>query len=193
MSGDCEEILQELVEGNERFCAGEAEQDVDHKKARRKNLGGQEPKVMVLGCSDSRVPPEIIFDRGIGDIYTVRVAGNVVDDLVLGSIEYGVIHVGIKVVVVMGHSQCGAVMACCEGNMLEGCMGSVVNKLKKSFKKAKDMDGDVEENTCLNNVQNMVGKITLEGDGFEELIEEDELLICGAYYQMDSGKVEFLK
>ncbi len=108
---DCEEALARLMAGNGRFVSGELKHPHLGKDWRKRLAGGQKPFATILGCSDSRVPPELLFDQGFGDLFVIRVAGNVIDTDVTGSIEYGVDHLGTKLVVVMGHDGCGAVTA----------------------------------------------------------------------------------
>jgi len=111
-----EQALKLLLEGNQRFVAGKLEHPNQTPARRAEVAKGQHPFAAVLACSDSRTPPEIIFDRGLGDIFTVRVAGNVADQVVIESLDYSVKHLGVRVVMVLGHSRCGAVIAAVEGH-----------------------------------------------------------------------------
>lgn len=186
------DVIKLLIDGNKRFYSGNMEHPHMSKDDRVLGMAGQEPKVVVLCCSDSRVPPEIVFDVGLGDMFVVRVAGNVVSELVIGSIEYGVTHLGIEVVLVMGHSQCGAIQAVCDGMDKDGYAPAIADQINKAFRKAKAMSGDIEKNTCLINVESMVSEIKNKGLGFDKLMSDNELVVCGAYYQIDSGEVKFL-
>ncbi len=111
-----EQALKLLLEGNQRFVAGKLEHPNQTPERRTEVAKGQHPFASVLACSDSRTPPEIIFDRGLGDIFTVRVAGNVADKVVIESLDYSVKHLGVRVVMVLGHRRCGAVIAAVEGH-----------------------------------------------------------------------------
>ena len=131
------EALQKLIDGNKRFVTGQfALKDLGD--ARREELvKGQKPFAVILTCSDSRVPPEHIFDQGLGDIFVVRNAGNVVDPVTLGSIEYAVEHLLAPLVVVLGHDYCGAVKAAVDGGEAPGSIGAIIAKLLPSVEKAK--------------------------------------------------------
>ena len=109
------DALEKLKEGNQRFIEFKQKHPDEDKKRRQEMLKGQHPFVVILSCSDSRVPPELIFDQGLGDIFEIRNAGNVLDEHVIGSIEYAIMHLGVKLVVIMGHQDCGAVGATLSG------------------------------------------------------------------------------
>ena len=110
-----EQALKKLQEGNKRFIEFKQKHPDENRKRRKEMLKGQHPFVVILSCSDSRVPPELIFDQGLGDIFEIRNAGNVLDDHVIGSIEYAVMHCGVKLIVIMGHQDCGAIAATLSG------------------------------------------------------------------------------
>jgi len=109
------EALEKLIEGNRRYIAGECQGEGRHEERRAETVCGQDPFAIVLGCSDSRVPPEIIFDSGIGDLFVIRVAGEVAGEFALGSIEYAALHLGTPLLLVLGHTNCGAITAAVAG------------------------------------------------------------------------------
>jgi carbonic anhydrase len=183
--------LQALKSGNDRFVAGHPlhpNQDTD----RRTDLSaGQHPFAIIVGCSDSRVPPEIVFDQGLGDLFVVRVAGNVVDDHALGSIEYAVEHLHVKLIVVLAHDKCGAVQAAVAGGDAPGHIQSIVDAIQPAVDKAKTEPGDVLDNAIDENARNTADRITHDPALTHE-IESGELDVEAARYKLDTGKVVFL-
>jgi carbonic anhydrase len=145
--------LQKLIEGNQRFVEHKP-QYPDQSAARLQEVAqAQHPFATILCCADSRVPTEIIFDQGIGDIFDVRVAGNIVTPETLGSIEYAVVLLGTPLLMVLGHERCGAVTAAVQNGSLLGEIGSFVKAIKPAVKRVKDQPGDAVENTVVANVQ----------------------------------------
>lgn len=183
--------LQLLIEGNKRYVSGNPIYPNQDEKRRKEVLSGQKPFAVIVGCSDSRVPPEIIFDQGIGDLFIIRVAGNIVDDVALGSIEYAVEHLGTELVIVLGHSKCGAVTATVKNEEAHGHIGSIVNIIKPAVEKAKTQSGDIVENAIKNNVDLAVETLKSSEPIIKKSIEEGKLRIIGAYYHIDNGIVEF--
>jgi carbonic anhydrase len=122
-----------MIEGNKRYVAGKASHKNQDSTRRMDVTGGQHPFAVVISCSDSRVPPEIIFDQGIGDLFVIRLAGNIVDDAALGSIEYAIEHLGTKYIMVMGHESCGAVKATVQGGEAPGHIGSIVKAIQPAI------------------------------------------------------------
>jgi carbonic anhydrase len=135
LTGD--QALQELMNGNKRYVAAELAHPNQTAARRAEVAKGQDPFAIIVGCSDSRVPPEIIFDQGLGDLFVTRVAGNIVDDVVLGSIEYAAEHLGVPLIVVLGHKRCGAVEAAAKGGDAPVHIRSLVEAIKPAIKKAK--------------------------------------------------------
>jgi len=183
-----------LVEGNQRF--------VQNVKAQRnlkeqvlETSEGQFPFAVVLSCIDSRVPAEIVFDQGIGDIFSIRVAGNIINEDVLGSMEYGCKVAGSKIVVVMGHTKCGAVTAACN-NVELGNITPLLEKIKPavkiSRKKGEIMDEKSIEEVALNNVKLSISQIRRMSPILAEMEENGEIEIVGAIYSVSSGQVEFI-
>ncbi len=153
-------------------------------------MDGQAPFAVIVGCSDSRVPPEIIFDQGIGDLFVVRTAGNILDSIGMGSIEYAVQHLGVRLVVVMGHSRCGAVGAAIEGGTTGGRLDSVIEALEKTVSRVRGASGDEHEAVSRMNVRSTVERLRNDESFFRNLAEKEGLEIIGAYYDLDTGRVE---
>ena len=140
---DAGEALQLLKGGNKRYLSRQLSEKTDYEEIRQALAEGQKPFAIVLCCADSRVAPEICFDQKLGDIFVVRNAGNVVDETVLGTIEYGVEYLGIPLVVVVGHSRCGAVAAACKGGKLSDNIQWIVHKIEPSVRKGNGVDETV--------------------------------------------------
>ena len=184
--------LRKLMEGNKRYVSSHLEHPDQSSERRFELKHGQHPFAIILGCSDSRVPPEVIFDQGLGDLYVVRVAGNVLDQMIVASIEYAVLHLGVSLIMVMGHSQCGAVGATCAHDQLEGHLPSLTFALNAAFNQAKDLPGDLIENVTLANVGLVTSELKQTGAHFPEMVKSDKLTIVPAYYHIGTGKVELL-
>ncbi len=184
--------LRKLMEGNKRYVSSNLN-NTDISSERRFELKhGQYPFAIILGCSDSRVPVEILFDQGLGDLYVVRVAGNVIGRMIVASIEYAVLHLNVSLIMVMGHSQCGAVKATCDNEKLEGSLPSLTSALSPALNSAKDMPGDLVENVAIANIRNVVKELGQSGANFPGMIESGKLDIVPAYYNIDTGKVDLL-
>jgi carbonic anhydrase len=190
-----DEAMKKLVEGNNRYVAGKMAQK-DLGDARRKEVltKGQHPFATIITCSDSRVPPEIIFDQGIGDIFIIRVAGNVVDTVSLGSIEYGVEHVGTPVLMILGHQSCGAVKAAVFSKEApEGFIGEIVKKIKPAADKAKSSGKQGDEMLDIaikENIHNVYKEILERSPVVKELVHKKKLKVVLGEYQLESGKVQ---
>lgn len=184
-----------LIAGNQRYVAGRPRQ-VDHSARREQVAPAQMPFAIVLGCSDSRVPPEILFDQGLGDIFTVRVAGNIADDLGIGSMEYAVEHFGTPLIVVLGHERCGAVGAAVEadksGVMPPPHIASLVTALQPAVAASKDMPGDPVANAIATHVRQTVDALKASGPVLADAVGKGSLDIVGAVYRLKSGEVGFL-
>ena len=191
---DPDEVWKDLMAGNRRFTGAKVIRP-HQAAARRVELAkGQNPPAIVLSCSDSRVPPEIVFDQGLGDIFVVRVAGNVVDDDVLGSIEYAVEHLGSSLIVVMGHQSCGAVKAVVDNAAADGHIlplvkhiAPVVAELKKKADGCADPKSLLDASISANVKQSV--KLLIEDETLSKFIAEHKIKVIGARYQLDSGKV----
>ena len=187
------EALAQLMAGNERYVAAQVthpHQDV----ARRDEVSkGQNPFAIILGCSDSRVPPEVIFDQGIGDLFIIRVAGNIVDDVVLGSIEYAAEHLHTPLIVVLGHSKCGAVSATVASGELEGHLPSLAKSIQPAIERAKTQSGDLIKNSIRENALMMADQLKSSAPILAELVHAGKLRVVAAHYDLDSGKVDLLE
>jgi len=188
-----EQALKLLLEGNQRFVAGKLERPNQTPARRAEVAKGQHPFASVLACSDSRTPPEIIFDRGLGDIFTVRVAGNVADQVVIESLDYSVKHLGVRVVMVLGHRRCGAVIAAVEGHEEDNeDVGPMLRELKPAVAATRGMPGDPVENAVRENVK-LVVKNLASSQELSALVKSGELKIVGGIYDLDTGTIEMLK
>jgi len=183
-----------LVEGNKRFAANlKAQRNLQDQVFETSK--GQYPFAVILSCIDSRVPAELVFDQGIGDIFSVRVAGNIVNDDVLGSMEYACKVAGSKIAVVLGHTKCGAVTAACN-NVALGNITTLLNKIKPSVNKVqKDespmTDIQIEEVTS-ENVTHSIARIRKESPILAEMEKNGEIEIVGANYDITTGIVKFI-
>jgi len=191
-SSKADSILRRLTEGNLRYVSSKPEHPNQGEDRRIEISKGQSPVAVIVGCSDSRIPPEIVFDQGLGDLFVIRVAGNVLDDIGMGSIEYAVDHLGVEVVVVLGHGKCGAVSATVGGGEAHGHIGSIVDAIIPALTKAKELPGDLTDNTIRANVGLMVEKIRSSQPILAKKSGEGKVKIVGAYYNIETGKVEFI-
>lgn len=190
-----EQALLKLMDGNARFASGNSVHPDQSAERRGEVMSAQNPFAVIVSCSDSRVPPEIIFDQGIGDIFIVRTAGEVVDDVALGTIEYAVEHLGTPLVVVLGHDSCGAVKATVEGGEAPGHIGSLVEAIKPAVDEARKENKNQEEllDTAIdNNIKNIVGYLNASEPILSEAVKEGKLEIIGARYHLDSGRVDLV-
>ena len=179
---DSQKALELLKTGNTRFVSGALTPKDNYAELREQLIAGQHPFAVVLCCSDSRVAPEIIFDQKLGDLFVIRNAGNVVDEDVLGSIEYAVEHLGTPLVVVLGHSCCGAVTATCQGGDLPGHIVDIAKRIRPS----------ISMGCCIND------NARRHAQRMAHLIEDDDIVyhigakVVAAFYDLQSGKVEWL-
>ena len=184
--------LAELKDGNRRYTEDKMTACNRYEITRKKSAGKQTPFAIIVSCSDSRVPPEIVFDQAIGDLFVIRVAGQALDVNELGTIEYAVEHLGVKLIVVLGHERCGAVTAAVEEGKVPGHIGNIVNCIKPAADKAKKMPGDPVQNAVIENVKMIVQKLTACEPILKEAVHKHELKIVGACYDLDDGCVTFL-
>lgn len=195
------EALERLREGNRRFVAGAPSRDSLTNHARRSEfVEGQEPFAVILGCSDSRVPVEIVFDQGLGDLFVIRVAGNIVAPSQIGSVEFAAARYGVRLVVVLGHTRCGAVQATLED--LESTstqsrnLGSIVARIRPSVEGllATELRRDLEALTreaVRANVRVSADCLRHGSAVLERLIRNDGLQVVGAEYALETGVVDF--
>ena len=192
-----DEALAKLKEGNARFVASPELCALDLTKRRTEVAKGQAPWATILACADSRVPPELIFGGlNLGELFVCRNAGNTADTDVLGTIEYGGEHLGSPLIVVVGHSNCGAVKAACEvaktGAELPGHIGLMVDAILPAAKAEMGKEGDFVANTVRENARRIAEKIGRESKIIKHLVHEGKVKIAYAVYDLDSGKVDFL-
>jgi carbonic anhydrase len=197
------EALERLKEGNRRFVASVRSPDVSEHRARRAELAtGQEPFAIILGCSDSRVPAELVFDQGLGDLFVIRVAGNIVASSQIGSVEFAAERFGTRLVVVLGHSQCGAITATLEElrrpteNQSRG-LRSIVDRVRPSVETVLDAHRGGDVSTLIDaavraNIRASVSHLRYGSEILERLADKDGLVIIGAQYSLDTGEVNFL-
>lgn len=187
-------VLEELMAGNNRFLANNL--TLHNLPAQVKNsAGGQNPKAIILSCIDSRVPVEEVFDENIGDIFVARVAGNIVNDDILGSIEYACKYAGAKLVMVMGHESCGAVKAAVD-NVVDGKITTLVAKIKPAVNDNKEFAGEktsknheLVDAVCKSNVRNNITNIRKSSTILNQMEKDGKIKIVGAYYDLETGKV----
>jgi len=187
-----DDALKELMDGNRRFMEEHQKHPHEDRQWRYSLAEGQHPFAVILTCSDSRVAPEIIFDQGLGDLFVIRVAGNVAREKVIGSIEYAVAHLGSKLVMVLGHENCGAVGASLDIDNSEGQIGVIIQAIKPAVYLAKQMEGDLLTNSVKNNAR-MVGEQLKESQPIlTRGIKEGGVKVVSAYYKISTGEVELL-
>ena len=180
-----------LKEGNQRFVKNLKTQR-NHLDLVEETSDGQYPFAVVLSCIDSRVPAELVFDQGIGDIFSVRVAGNIVNEDILGSIEYGCAVAGSKIITVLGHTKCGAVTAACQ-NVELGNITALLSKVKPAIATVKSATGNVEvEKVAIENVYQSIKEIRAKSNILADLEKEGKIKIVGAIYNVENGEVTFL-
>ena len=184
------DVLTRLKEGNERFIADKLDGKLQNSSRRSALTGGQEPYAIILSCADSRVVPELCFDAGLGELFVVRVAGNVANTSSIGSIEYAVAHIGCPLLVVMGHESCGAVTAAIGG----GDNGYNINHLLAHITPAMAAAGDGAgvNDVVKKNAELTVAELSKRSPIIADAIEAGKLTVVPAYYDLASGGVEFL-
>ena len=189
-----QDALQRLLDGNKRFTADQnASRDLLQQV--EETSGGQFPFAAVLGCIDSRVPVEVVFDQGVGDIFSARVAGNIVNEDILGSLEYACKVAGSKLILVLGHTKCGAVTAACK-NVELGNITALLSKIKPAVDIVIKEDAEVNdssiEQVSLQNIKQSIANLHNQSPILKEMVEKGEILIKGAVYDVASGKVSLV-
>ena len=197
------EALTRLREGNRRFVAGESSAALSSSARREELVAGQEPFAIILGCSDSRVPAELVFDQSFGDLFVIRVAGNIVAPSQVGSVEFAASRYGTRLVVVMGHTQCGAILATLEE--LQGGatsqsrnLRSIVDRVRPSVEtlmsgRRPPSGDDLVRDAVRANVRASVNHLRHGSELLEKLIQETSLLVVGAEYSLETGVVDFFE
>ena len=190
-----DEAKQMLIEGNQRFISNSPQQrslldEVNHSSS------GQNPFATILSCIDSRISAELVFDQGVGDIFSVRIAGNIINEDILGSIEFATEVVGTKLILVLGHTSCGAIQGACNGVEL-GHLTGLLNKIQpviKSVKQHSDLsDNQLADQVAKENVRHTMQGIRQQSPIINQLLQNNKIALLGAMYDVKTGKVEFLK
>lgn len=192
---NAEQALARLLEGNQRFVKGAALHPDGTPGRRAELVSGQKPFATVLTCSDSRVPPEILFDQGLGDIFVVRVAGNIAGVSEQGSIEYAAEHLGVPVLVVLGHTNCGAVKAAVGGGKAEGALGALLKNMEPAVRAAKAHGAkgeSLEPAVVEENVRLTALNLLRKNHVVRRLVAEGKLKVSAAVYDLASGEVRLL-
>ena len=192
-----QDALDILVQGNKRFIENK-QQDKNFSEMREALENIQQPFAAILGCSDSRVAPELIFDQTLGDLFSVRLAGNVACRKAIGSLEYSCKYLGSKIIVVMGHSNCGAVKAACD-NFEEGNITEIIKLLQPAVSEETTTldpernakNSEFVSNVCFLNVKKQMQNIINQSDILKDLLDKKQIGIIGAVYNFASGQVEF--
>jgi carbonic anhydrase len=187
-----DQALQELKVGNAHHADHRYKHPHETPVRQHELTTGQHPHAVILGCADSRVPPEIVFDQGLGDLFTVRVAGNVAGDDEIASIEYAVEHLHTPLLVVMGHQKCGAVSAAVEGGNADGHLAELIKAIQPAVDKARSMPGDVIDNAVRANVEMVVSQLRTSQPLLSSFVKAGKLRVVGAVYSLDTGKVTWL-
>lgn len=188
------EALERLREGNGRFVRNVRDSSALVGDARRAQLvDGQEPFAIVLGCSDSRVPAELVFDQGFGDLFVIRVAGNVAGDDELASLEYAAEHLSVPLIVVLGHQKCGGVTAAVQGGEAPGHLPALMKLLQPAVEKTKGAPGDAVANAVRANVEIVVGQLRASKPLLAGLASAGKMKVVGGVYSLDTGRVDWLK
>jgi carbonic anhydrase len=194
MNGD--QALQALLDGHKRYLT--EQQAHPHQTARRRGeiAQHQDPFAVILGCADSRVPPEIVFDQGLGDLFVIRLAGQVLNDAVLGSVEYAVEHLGVSLVLVLGHESCGAVTAAIKAmeqeSAVPGHIESLVDAIKPAVARAQTQPGDLVDNAVRANVAMIVEQLKTTLPLLATHVQSGKLKIVGARSDLDDGVIEII-
>lgn len=188
-----EKALARLLEGNRRHVQ-HRERHPDMEIKRRHDLAalGQHPFAVILGCADSRVPPELVFDQGLGDLFVIRDAGNVIDEEILGSIEYAVEHLGVRLVMVLGHEKCGAVSAAVEGGEAHGHIKAVVEAIRPAVEESAKEPGDKVHNCVVANARRAARLIRESEPVLKTLAASGRIMVVAADYDLYSGRVAVL-
>ena len=183
-----DEALSRLKAGNERFANSELSAGKPVATRRAETAEAQHPFAIIVGCADSRTAPEIVFDQNIGDLFVIRTAGGLVDDYALGSIEYGVEHLGVRLIVVLGHERCGAVTAALGGGSAPGHINSLVRDIQPAVIASKGKEGDALTNAIHENDAEVAAKIRKQAE-LGELAPQ--VRVVEGYYDLDTSKVEW--
>ena len=188
--------LHELLTGNKRYTAGHMLHPRQGVQRRAQVAPRQQPLAAILSCADSRVPPEIVFDQGLGDLFVIRVAGNTADDVALGSLEYAVEHLGVHLVMVLEHERCGAVQATYDmltkGEVLPGHIAALAVPIVPAVQAAQAISGDVVDNAVTANVRRVAAQLRTTAPILSSHVQKGTLKVVGARYALASGVVTLI-
>jgi carbonic anhydrase len=184
--------MDRLMQGNERFTSGKMSR-LNQDNARRTEVAtGQQPFAIVVSCSDSRVPPEMVFDQGLGDLFVVRTAGHVVDPVAMGSIEFAVAKLGARQILVMGHERCGAVQAALEGATVPGSIGAVLADIRPTVGGPTTATPEALDGAIAKQARAVAQQIRTASPVLTPMIQDGSLQVAAGVYDLDSGKVTAL-
>ncbi|MBW4427481.1 MAG: carbonic anhydrase [Nostoc desertorum CM1-VF14] len=186
-----DKALQELLDGNDRFVKSKRRNPNQTQSRLVEVAKSQKPFASILGCADSRVPSEIVFDQGLGDLFVCRIAGNIATPQQIGSLEFGSLVLGSKVIMVVGHERCGAVDAAIKGAQVPGRIGTLLEAIKPSVESSKKQTGDKLENACKANILAQVEELK-SSSVLSELLKAEKLKIVGGYYDLDTGRISLV-
>ena len=188
---DAEESLKKLMDGNRRFVS-ETYDRGDIGPGRRAEISkGQRPFAVIVDCSDSRVVPEFIFDQGLGDLFVIRTAGNIVDDIAIGSVEYAVKHLGVRLVLVLGHDDCGAVKATVAGGKAEGHIDAILQAIRPAVAVAMQKPGNLLDNAIAQNVDMVINRLQSAQPILAQALQTVDVRIVGGVYHLKDGSVDW--
>lgn len=188
-----DDALKLLLEGNKRFIKGNMAHPHQVVLRRSEILHGQRPFAVVIGCSDSRVPPEVLFDQGLGDIFVIRVAGTTVGNVCIGSLEFALEHLDVNLVMVMGHQYCGLIKTAAAGDDVHHHLGSLVKTASVAVENTRDMPGDPLENATKENVRLLIERLETNSPTIDKYIKNGKVKIVGCYYTLDTGQVDIIE
>ncbi len=183
---------QTLMDGNKRYVDAGPLHPNQTAERRAEVAKGQHPFAVIVSCADSRVPPEVLFDQGLGDLFVIRLAGNILDDAALGSIEYAVEHLGVRYIMVLGHERCGAVEAAVKGGKAPGHIGSLIKAIQPAVDKARNEPGELLDNAVRANVARVVQQVKSSAPILKESVRKGDLTVVGARYDLEDGVVAIL-
>lgn len=190
---EADKILVDLIRGNQRFATGASEHPFQSADIRQSLVASQHPSSVILCCSDSRVPPELVFDAGLGELFTIRVAGNLVDDMVLASIEFAVAELGVRLLVVLGHERCGALQAALERRAFpSNHLSELIMRVEPHLEElpAHALRDHLLSEAAIVNSQKVAQEIVSGSEVVSRAISNGKLKIATALYHLESGKVE---
>jgi carbonic anhydrase len=192
-----DQALRLLKEGNDQFRMDAPYRAAQGRERRIELARGQAPFCVLVGCSDSRVPPELLFGRGLGELFIIRNAGNTIDTAALGSIEYGVGVLGCPLIVVLGHEACGAVAAAVEvvdrNATFPGVIGEMIQPIIPAVLAARSQSGDLLDNAVRMNARRVAGRLKTQSTVLQEALRQNRLKIIAARYDFDDGEVDWLE